>query len=240
MSSNGRYPQLLGVVRMPGLRSAFLCGSLVLATVVTPARAADDTNQAQSQPASYAAPRWALELKGGQYKPDLELYETFYGDDKNSYWAIAGAYRLTNWLELGAELAYSNDEGKGALPVNGILGGQVDYTLMPLQIFLNVRYDSSPDQLFVPYAGIGIVSAWYKQIIDQQPSREGRSDIGGSARVGVQLQLTNLDRSVARNNSSNRRLKTYIFLEGQVFSTEVDGVDLGGEIYLLGLRFEFD
>ena len=240
MSRNARYPQLLEVVRIAGLRSALLCGILVLAMVMTPARAADDTSQAQTQPGLYTAPRWALELKGGQYKPDLELYQTFYGDDKNSYWAIAGAYRFTNWLELGAELAYSNDEGMGALPVNGILGGKVDYTLMPLQIFLNVRYDASPDQLFVPYAGIGIVSAWYKQKIDQQPDREGRSDIGVSTRVGVQLQLTNLDPSVARNKSVSRSFKTYVFLEGQVFSTEVDGVDLGGEIYLLGLRFEYD
>jgi hypothetical protein len=92
----------------------------------------------------------------------------------------------------------------------------------------------------VPYAGIGIVSAWYKQKIDQQSDREGRSDIGGSARAGIQLQLTNLDPSAARIRSGNQRLKTYVFLEGQVFSTKVDGIDLGGEVYLLGLRFEFD
>jgi len=237
MSSNCRYPQVLEDLRVSGLR-CFLCCSMVVASVMAPVWAADDTNQTQSESTSYVAPRWALELKGGQYQPDLELYDTFYGDDKNSYWAIASAYRLTNWLELGAELAYSNDEGTGMFAANGNLGGRVDYTLMPLQLFLNVRYDASPDQLFVPYAGIGIVSAWYQQKIDQQPNREGRSDIGGSARAGIQLQLTHLDPSVARNKSS--KFKTYVFLEAQVFSTRVDGIDLGGEIYLLGLRFEYE
>jgi len=38
----------------------------------------------------------------------------------------------------------------------------------------------------------------------------------------------------------DRRLKSYLFLEGQYFSTKVDGIDLGGEILLLGLRMEFD
>jgi len=215
------------------------CGLLTGLTVGT-AQAADENSQKQDQAVKYVAPRWALEFKGGKYKPDLELYETFYGDDKNAFWAIAGAYRFKNWLELGVELGYTNDEGVGVLPNNGILGGQVDYTLMPLQIFLNVRYDAAPGQLFVPYAGIGVVTAWYKQKIDQQPDRTGRTDIGGSARAGVQLQISNADRRGATYLHGNRRLQTYLFLEGQIFSTEIDGIDLGGEIYLLGLRFEFD
>jgi len=207
---------------------------------MAPAQAADAASEMQSQADAYMAPRWALEFKGGVYQPDLEFYETFYGDDQNTYWAIAGAYRFKNWLELGAELGYTSDEGVGQLPVNGTVGGDVDYTLMPLQIFLNFRYDASANQLFVPYAGIGIVSAWYKQKIDQQSDRDGRTDIGVSARAGIQLQITNSDRRGATYLHGNRRLQTYIFLEGQVFSTEVDDIDLGGEIYLLGLRFEFD
>jgi len=237
MSDNCRYPGVLKAALASGLRN-FLCCSLAMASAIAPVEAANDANQTLSASTSYITPSWALELKGGQFQPDLEHYNTFYGDDKNSYWAIAGAYRLTNWLELGAELGYSYDVGVGMFATNGNLGGKVDYTLMPLQIFLNMRYDASPDQLFVPYAGIGIVSAWYQQKIAQQRSRDGRSDIGGSARAGIQLQLTNLDPGANRNKSS--RFKTYFFLEAQMLSTKVDGIDLGGEIYLLGLRFEYD
>jgi len=211
------------------------CSTLLLTVCIVPAMAANE-----SQNDAYEAPRWAFEFKGGMYKPDLDLYETFYGDDENTIWAIAGAYRIRNWLEFGAELGYTNDDGVGALPVNGILGGEVDYTLMPLQLFLNLRYDASPGQLFIPYAGIGIATAWYKQKIDQQSDRQGRSDVGGAARVGVQLQITNSDRNGATYLRGNRRLKSYLFLEGQVFSTEVDDIDLGGKVYLLGLRLEFD
>lgn len=222
-------------------RSLLCCAALLLhvpGSVLAEDAAAGD--KAGLEKDSYRAPRWAFEFKGGKYKPDLEEYATFYGDDKNTIWAIAGAYRFTNWLELGAELAYANDEGVGVLPNNGILGGQVDYSLMPFQLFLNFRYDQSANQLFVPYAGVGIATAWYKQKIDQQPDREGRADIGGAARVGLQVQITNSDRHGATYLHGNRRLQSYLFLEGQVFSTEVDNIDLGGEIYLLGLRLEFD
>jgi opacity protein-like surface antigen len=219
------------------------CGLLVVTLLVffmLPAGATDHAGQLPEPKEPYKEPRWAFEFKGGMYKPDLELYESFYGDDKNTIWAIAGAYRIKNWLEVGAELGYTNDEGVGLLPNNGILGGSVDYSLMPLQVFLNFRYDASAGQLFVPYAGIGIATAWYKQKIDQQPDRKGRADIGGAARVGIQMQITNSDRHGANYMYGNSRLQSYLFLEGQVFSTEVDGIDLGGEAYFLGLRLEFD
>jgi len=189
---------------------------------------------------SFRAPRWAMEIKGGQFKPDLDLYKDFYGSDKTTYWALNGAFRFNNWLELGAELGYSNDKGVGLLPNNGQLGGQVRYTLVPAQVFVNFRYDASPRQLFVPYAGIGLVTAWYRQKIDQQDDREGRTDLGGAARAGVQLLLNRLDRRGADTVRGDRRLRTWLFAEAQVFSAEIDNIDLGGELFLVGLRFEFD
>jgi opacity protein-like surface antigen len=192
------------------------------------------------QAAAYAAPRWALEFKGGKYEPDLENYKEFYGSDTNTFLAIGGAWRVNNWFELGGELGYSKDRGVGLLPNSGETGGNVKYTLMPLQLFANVRYDRSLNQLFVPYAGIGLVTAWYRQEIDQQSDRKGRTDVGGSARVGLQLLLNRLDKSSAQYLRGDRRLRSYLFLEGQYFSTKVDGIDLGGEVFLLGLRMEFD
>jgi opacity protein-like surface antigen len=222
-----------------GLLRAFLAVSLWSVSAVTWSadQAAVDP---QEETAEYAAPRWALEFKGGKYKPDLERYKEFYGSDTNTFLAIGGAWRVNNWFELGGELGYSKDRGVGLLQNSGETGGSVKYTLMPLQLFANFRYDRSLNQLFVPYAGIGVVTAWYRQEIDQQPDRKGRTDVGGSARVGLQLLLNRLDKGSAQYLRGDRRLRSYLFLEGQYFSTKVDGIDLGGEIFLLGLRMEFD
>jgi opacity protein-like surface antigen len=220
---------------MRQLASAVIYGCLLFGAVSV-AGAADSPEDDEK----YAAPHWALEFKGGKFKPDLELYEEFYGDDDNTMWAITGAYRFTNWLELGAELGYAKDKGVGFLPNAGAQGGEVEYTLMPFQVFLNFRYDRSLNQLFVPYAGIGIATAWYKQDIDEQSGREGRSDAGPAARVGVQWLLNRADKRGATYVRGDRRMRTFLFLEGQVFKTEVDDIDLGGEAYFLGLRFEWD
>jgi len=208
----------------------FTFGLLIMAAV-TSSFAADEP---------YRAPRWSLELKGGQFEPDLEFYEQFYGDDQSTYWAVNGAYRFNNWVELGAELGYSRESGQGALGDGGSLGGKVDYTLMPLSVYVNLRYDRSFNQLFVPYIGAGLVTAWYRQEIDQQANREGRADFGGAARAGLQLLLNRLDPRGADAVRDGERFKALVFIEAQTFATEIDGIDLGGQNYLLGLRFEFD
>jgi len=205
----------------------------LLASIAAPVAAA-----AGATDGAYTAPKWALEFKGGIFEPDLPDYATFYGSDDNALWAIAGAYRLYNWLELGLELSYSKDSGTGTLADDGALGGDVDYTLVPLQLFVNLRYDVAPDQLFVPYAGVGLAMAWYRQEISQQGDREGNSDIGGAARAGLQLSLNRLMNTVTYSRG-DELLKSYLFLEAQYFSTEKDGTDLGGNAYLLGLRLEF-
>ena len=190
---------------------------------------------------TFASPKWAIELKGGAYEPDVDNYRTYYGSDSNSYWALAGAYRWKNWLEVGAELAYSRDSGQGVLDDAGTPGGDVDYTLMPFTLFATFRYDQAPDQLFVPYAGLGIASAYYKQEIQSQSDRTGRSDIGISARAGVALSLDRLDPGAGGPMSkAGNQFKSYLFLEGQYFDTEVDSTNIGGTAYLLGIRIEFN
>ena len=118
-------------------------------------RVADTVSTAPVLP--YRAPRWAMELKGGLFTPDLEDYEQFYGDDDSTLWGVSLGYRITNWLEVGGELGYTSEKGVGSLPGGGGSGGSVRYTLLPLQLFVNLRYDRSFRQLLVPYAGVGLV-----------------------------------------------------------------------------------
>ena len=186
------------------------------------------------------SPRWMVELKGGQFEPDLDDYATFYGDERTGFGALALAYRLTHWLELGAELGYASDRGVGQLPENELLGGATKYLLAPAQAFASVRGDFSENQLFVPYAGIGLAMGFYKQEIDDQSDRDGNTDLGYSTRLGVALSFNRLDPRAARIAARGPLKKTYAFLEAQQFSAEQDGTDLGGLIYMLGLRFEFD
>lgn len=223
-----------------GLAMSVKSLAFVLLTLLLLSAGAAIASDNEVNESRYKAPRWSLELKGGRFEPDLELYETFYGSDKSTYWAVDAAYRFASWVELGAELGYSNDKGQGFLPNNGQLGGQVEYTLVPLTVYVNLRYDRSPDQLFVPYIGAGLVTAWYRQRIDSQSDREGRTDVGAAARAGVQLLLNRIDQRGAASLNGSRRFKAFLFLEAQTFTAEIDDIDLGGDVYLLGLRFEFD
>ncbi len=71
-------------------------------------------------------------------------------------------------------------------------------------------------------------------LAELQPKRTGTSDLGTIVRVGLQLSLLRLG---AESGSQIQR--SYLFLEAQRFTTEVDDIDLGGDVFLLGFRFEF-
>ena len=142
---------------------------------------------AQAPPETRAAitsPRWAVELKGGDFEPDLDSFETFYGDDRPGYWATGFTYAFTYWLEAGAEIGYMNEDGVGVLTGQGIPGGAVRYKLFPAHAFVNVRGLFRPEQLFVPYLGVGLSAAYYEERIEQQPERTGVSELGSHVRVG--------------------------------------------------------
>ena len=172
-------------------------------------------------------------------EPDLPLYEDFYGDDRNGYFSAAFGYQFKRWLELGGELGYSRDKGVGAQPGNAQLGGEVVYTLIPAHLFVNFHGKSNHNQLFVPYAGVGLTMAYYKQDIESQPNRDGRTDLGYNARAGLQLLLNRLDTRTSDRVSPNGEFQSYLFVEGQWFSAKADGADLGGVTYLIGLRMEW-
>jgi hypothetical protein len=194
--------------------------------------------QVFAQNQSVAAP-WAFEIKGGEFKPDLERYEEFYGSDTTTYLAATVAYRPSDWWEIGGELGYMHDSGVGILAGNQTLGGSVRYKLVPVSLYVSAFGKFVPDQWVVPYAGIGVTTAWYKQSIDAQPNRSGRTDLGYNAKAGLQLLLNGIDKNTAQRAAQGGLINTYLFIEGQYFSTKVDGIDLGGLTYLLGLRLEF-
>jgi hypothetical protein len=180
-----------------------------------------------------------FEFKGGYFYPDLPDYKTFYGDDKDFYFALASAYRFRNWLEVGGEIGYMSDSGVGIQPSSGQLGGKVRYTLVPVHAFVNFMYQRNYNQWLVPYVGAGLSIAYYNQDIDEQPDRDGLTDVGGMIRAGIRLFVNPLDPSTAARASQGLLQRSYLFLEAQYFTAEIDNTDLGGEVYLLGFRMEF-
>jgi hypothetical protein len=96
-----------------------------------------------------------------------------------------------------------------------------------------------PDQLFVPYIGLGVTSAYYRQEIELQDDRTGWSDVGSFGRLGIELYLNKVDPSTGGGLGEGAIKQTYLYLEAQRFSAEKEGNELGGDALVLGLRFTF-
>jgi opacity protein-like surface antigen len=193
---------------------------------------------ARAQESAVESPRWAYELRGAYFKPDLELFETFYGDDTTSYFGIAGTYRLRDRLELGGEYGLMNETGVGLLTESGTLGGSVELTLDPVHVFANAIFQRTLEQRVVPYVGGGLLVMRYEQKVDFQNDIEGRTDLGWSARAGVRFRITTHEPS--GTSSGGPYWRALAFLEAQHMSAEVDDIDLGGDSVVVGFRMEFD
>jgi len=184
-------------------------------------------------------PHWSLEVKGGRFTPDIDNYETFYGNDDTSEFSIGFGYKFLRQLEVGAQASYIQDDGVGLLPLNQNLGGQVAYTLVPVDVFVLFRAVFAKNQWVVPYIGGGWTRAYYRQKIQNQDDVEGKAD-GYHARAGIQISLNNMapgQAAVAQKGIGPDY--SYLIFEAKTFSAKKDGIELGGTSYLFGFLFEF-
>jgi len=208
-------------------------GALVLAGAVAHAQ------EVGGQVEQVMTPRWAFEVKVGQFEPDLATFEAFYGEKDTGYYAGSFAYRFKPWLDAGAEAGYLHDRGVGILAEQGVPGGGVVYSLLPLHFYVTLRGQFKPDQLFVPYVGVGVTSAYYREEIELQEDRTGWSEAGSFGRLGVELYLNRLDADTAGRLGDGVIKQSYLYLEAQRFTAEKEGNELGGNAIVLGLRFTF-
>jgi hypothetical protein len=185
------------------------------------------------------SPRWSFEFKGGRFQPALSDWDRYYGSDAMRQYVAALGYMPLRALQLAGELGYSHDHGQGTLPTSGALGGEVNYTLMPVHVYALVRGVFTKGQWLVPYVGGGWTYLYYDQEVVNQQESKGHAD-GWNARAGLQLLLNPLDPNSAEDIRHSLGVQyTYLTLEVQKFSAKVDGTDLGGKSYLLGLRLEY-
>ncbi|HEY3518525.1 MAG TPA: hypothetical protein VGL98_15860 [Gammaproteobacteria bacterium] len=193
----------------------------------------------RAQAPAVESPRWTYEIRGAYFEPDLEQFETFYGGDTDSYLAIAGTYRLRDWLELGGEYGLMKETGVGLLTESGTLGGTVELRLDPVQVFSNFIFQRSVEQRVVPYVGAGLMVMRYEQKVGFQDDIEGRTDAGWSARAGVRFRIKTHE-PARTASSSSPYWRALVFLEAQHMSAQVDDIDLGGDAVVVGFRMEFD
>jgi hypothetical protein len=186
-----------------------------------------------------SSPHWSFEIKGGEFQPELSDWKKYFGSDSMNLDVVALGYMPLRALQLGAEVGYTHDDGQGLLPLNGTLGGDVSYTLVPVHVYLVVRGVFTAGQWLIPYVGGGWTRAYYKQEVATQQKNEGHAD-GWNTRAGLQLLLNPLDPSSAEKLKKGFGIDyTYLTLEAQKFSAKIDGTDLGGKSYLLGVRVEY-
>jgi hypothetical protein len=181
------------------------------------------------------SPRWTYEVRGIYFRPDLPQFSTFYGDSHATYFGLAGSYRLLDQLELGGEYGLMKKHGVGVLSDTGALGGSVEYRLDSFHVFANWIFQNAQTQRVVPYLGAGLLVMRYEQAVDLQPTIEGRTDPGWSARTGVRFQVAS---GSGATESANWR--GYMFVEAQHMSAKVEDWNLGGNAFVLGFRMEFN
>jgi outer membrane protein W len=186
--------------RPAGLRSVLAAALLAQALI---ASAADDSAAGDG--------RWMIELKAGHIRPALPEYGQFYGDDDTGYYGVAFGYRFLPWFELDAETQYLHDNGVGRLPSTGGPGAPVEYTLWPVHVFAKFRFERDASQLFVPYVGIGVARAHYRQDVELQDERSGKTSSGPSLRVGAEIYMNRVDPT----GETGMLRRTYLFIESQ-------------------------
>jgi len=186
-------------------------------------------------------PKWSLELKAGRFEPDIDNWETFYGQDYTHSFGAAFAYKLLDQIEIGLEGSWIRDKGQGFLVNNNMLGGNVKYQLFPLNVYILFRGVYTRNQWIVPYVGGGWSRAYYRANIQNQSSIDGNEN-GTHYRVGLQFLLNNVSKKGTRNlKRSFGIVNTYFFIEVQELTAEVESLnlDLGGKSTMMGVLFEY-
>ncbi|VAW83160.1 hypothetical protein MNBD_GAMMA16-454 [hydrothermal vent metagenome] len=189
-------------------------------------------------------PYWSAEFKLGQFHPNLDDWDRFYSDDNMNQYSVALAYKVLRQLEIGLEASYMSEDGRGVLPLNNQVGGEVDYTLVPVSAYIILRAIFSENQLVVPYVGGGVTRMSYKQNVTAGDETKGNTN-GIYYKAGIQLLLDRIDLGAAQAVQRDFGVdNTYLFFEFAKTTAKIDDtggneVDLGGQSYFLGLLLEF-
>lgn len=183
--------------------------------------------------------RWSAYLLYSEFSPDLADWEQGYGDRDMHGWQVGISFKAKTWLEFGLATGYHEATGQGFLPLNDTTGGQVEYLLAPVELYLEVHGRFSASQWLVPYIGGGYSYVFYQLDITNQEEREGKAQ-GHHYKLGVRASLNPLDPAAARQLQKAWGIeRTSVLIEAKSLNLKKNNLDLGGRSYSLGLVFEF-
>jgi len=171
-------------------------------------------------------------LKGGEfvpeYKPLARVYD--FSDDGVWYGEVDFNWIINPTFEMGMGIGYTS-------------------YLIPFELNTRYRLNYTPDQVLVPYVGIGLD---FYRFLDQDVIKPKSSQMrkekenwkqGYHGAVGVQILLDYFSPQQAREMKRKWGVfNTYLNLEAQFSKVDnfgKDELDLGGKTYTFGLLFEF-
>ena len=210
---------------------------LILLFIMLPAAAFAES-------AALERPHWSLEVKGGNFAPDIAGWTTSFGDRSTGQFEGSLAYKILRQVDAGVAVGRIRDGGQGWAPLHKSYAGKIDYQLFPVQAFVLLRGIFTENQWVVPYVGGGWTRMYYKEELSQQAPARGHAD-GSHVRGGLQLLLDALDQRASTNMLRDFGVyHTYFFIETErtkAMINDASGVstNLGGTSWLGGLLFEF-
>jgi len=189
--------------------------------------------------ANNASPKWTMEFYAGAFEPEDENWSTYYGSSKMPQVGFSIAYRIFNVLDIGTNISYGRDQGKGDLPLNNLIAGDVVHEMLPVELYLLFRARFTEGQWLVPYVGGGYTRFAYRQEVKGQDTVKGSVD-GNHFRAGLQFLLDPLDEKSAQEIYRGFGvINSYLYLEYKQTEAEADKIKIGGTSYNMGLMLEF-
>ena len=194
---------------------------------------------AGAEDALVSRPHWSIEVKAGNFFPDLTDWSRYHSRKDIPEYGASLAYKFIRQLEAGIEAGYLTTKGQARAPLHNIATGSVTYSLAPVNVFLLFRGIVNENQWIVPYAGGGYTRMFYKEQVEDQKTIKGSAN-GYHARAGIQILLDDLDPRGSSNLIHDYGIAhTYLFVEAKYTRAVVSSNNLGGKSYLGGLLFEF-
>ncbi len=183
--------------------------------------------------------RWSMMLGYGQFAPGLIAWRSGYDDRHMPGWQMSVAYKPVPVVDVGLGLGYFSAAGVGFLPLNNAPGGAVTYTVYPFDVYASLQAKFSAEQWLVPYMGGGYTLFFYQIDIKGQADREGKAE-GVHYNFGLRFSLNKLDAGAARRLQQGWGIeRTQLIVDVKKYDVTKLDADLGGDIYSLGLLFEF-
>ena len=185
-------------------------------------------------------PALDLRVRGIYFRPDLAQFSTFYGDDHQHLFRPRGNLSIARPARARRRVRLMKERGVGVLTDSGALGGSVEYRLDPSTCSRTGSFSARRRSASFRTSAPGSSSCATNRPSTCRPTIEGRTDPGWSARAGVRFQIASVGPVPRSSSTESSYWRSYMFVEAQRMSAKVDGQNLGGDVFVLGFRMEFN